>query len=215
VSTKPHLCGSPQRKIDERAELSRMPVLINTRDRAHHLAWIIAQLLAEQGVAALTMRRIADASRLSTSSLVHHWGGKERLLGYALVQTRDWRLENIEDRVSRKGVAAFLPCTAPNSYGIPDDSMVLARAWQAWREHCRTQAAFADTGARARRQERWLLGRAIGGDLSDEQLDGAYALLEGLVMAVCAPVSPMPRERAVAILEEHCELIRGRHPQAS
>ena len=192
-----------------------MPRLLDTKDRADLLAWVIAQLIADHGISALTMRRIADASRLSTSSLVHHWGSRERLVRYACGQTRRWRMEDIHVRLPQEGVAAFLPKTLPNSYGSSDDSMVLARAWQGWGEHCRTEPSLADVGADARREERWKLGRAIGSDLTEEQLDAAYALLEGLVVALCAPVDPMPRERAVAILERQCELIRGRNPQAS
>jgi AcrR family transcriptional regulator len=160
------------------------------------------------------MRRIADASRLSTSSLVHHWESKERLIGYAFTRTRRWRMENIQIRVPQEGVAAFLPSDTTNSYGTPDDSMVFARAWQGWREYCRHHTPLGPVCADARLEERWRLGRAIGGDVPDEQLDGAYALLEGLVVALCALVDPMPRERAKALVEEHCELIRARNPQA-
>jgi AcrR family transcriptional regulator len=192
-----------------------MPQLLHSKNRADDVAWIIAQLLADEGAKAVTMRRISRYSRHSTSSLVHHWGSKERLLRVAMSRTVRWRLIDIENREFVEGIAAFVPRDDITSYGLIHESIVLARAWLGWRELWRTEPLLEEAGRQARGEERWMLGRAIGGTLSDEELDGAYALLEGLVVARCAPVDPMPRERAVALLVEHSELIRGRHPQAS
>lgn len=133
-----------------------------------------------------------------------------------MFQATRWRLEDIESRRHPEGVAAFVPRDDLTSYGTPHDSMVLARAWLAWRELWRTESSLDKAGHDARAEERWMLGKALDGRASESQLAAAYALLEGLVVAVCAPVDPMPRERAVAIFEEHCELVVGRQdPQAS
>lgn len=130
-----------------------MPLLLNTRNRADRLVWVIVQLLAAHGIRGLTMRRIADASRLSTSSLVHHWGSKERLLQVACFKTTRWRLDDIVFRTPREGLGAFVPQER--------ESMLLAQAWLAWRELWRTDASLVRAGHAARGEERWLLGKAI------------------------------------------------------
>jgi AcrR family transcriptional regulator len=61
-----------------------MPRIFDSGSRADLQAWKIAMLLAEEGAKALTIRRISDVCRLSTSSLMNHWGNKERLLRVAM-----------------------------------------------------------------------------------------------------------------------------------
>jgi hypothetical protein len=90
---------------------------------------------------------------------------------------------------------------------VPQDreSLLLAQAWLAWRELWRTDASLVRAGHAARGEERWLLGKAIaeccGEAVTEGDLDAGYALLEGLLIAVCAPVAPLPRDDAVALLE--------------
>jgi AcrR family transcriptional regulator len=191
-----------------------MPQLRFTLNRRDDLSWIIAQMLADQGVAVVTMRNIARCAHMSTSSIVHHWDDKERLLQIAMACTVRWRRTDTSFRAIGQGAAAFLPDDAPDSYGRIQDSLVLARAWLGWRELWRTYPSLEKIGAHARSQERWDLGRLLQ-DPTEAQLDAAYALVEGLVVAMCAPVAPMPRSHAVAILEDHlAPLLGDRDPQA-
>lgn len=61
-----------------------------------------------------------------------------------------------------------------------------------------------------------VLARALDERASEGQLDAAYALLEGLVVAVCAPMGSIPRDRAVALFAEQLEVLVGAgNPQAS
>jgi hypothetical protein len=87
--------------------------------------------------------------------------------------------------------------------------MVLAKAWVGWRELWRTGPFLERVGDRARAEEWWMLGEALGGNLTKQQRDAAYALLEGLVVAMCLPLGTLTREDAVAVLESQLALLLG------
>jgi hypothetical protein len=113
-------------------------------------------------------------------------------------------------------VAAFIPRDDLLPHGRQHDSMVLARAWLGWRELWRVEPGLVMAGYKARGEERWLLGGALEERASEGQLDAAYALLEGLIVAVCAPMGSIPRDRAVALFAEQLEVLVGAgNPQAS
>jgi len=103
-------------------------------------------------------------------------------------------LGEIESGQIWHGVAGFLP--------RDDDTLLLTRAWLGWCELCRSEASLAEIVARARRQEVTMLAEAHAHRLSRPDLDVLMAVVDGLRHAVCAPVRPMPRERA-------CDLLTG------
>ncbi|HEY0905306.1 MAG TPA: helix-turn-helix domain-containing protein [Marmoricola sp.] len=169
-----------------------MPRYIETESRTETVVAAINEVLARDGIGGLSLRAIARESRVSTSSLLHHFGNREHLLRVAASQTGRWRVREIDRRCSRDGALAFLPQDA--------DDVVDARAWLAWLELWRSEDNLATPIGGARRDERALLAEIFDYRLARDELDAAIALIDGLMTALCAPALPMPIARARAML---------------
>ncbi|MDK6078303.1 MULTISPECIES: TetR/AcrR family transcriptional regulator [Massilia] len=59
------------------------------RGRAHEILLVARRLLAAEGYAGLTMRRVAQEAGMSLSNLQHYYGSKEQLLEALLLTTMD------------------------------------------------------------------------------------------------------------------------------
>ncbi|MFC0254399.1 TetR/AcrR family transcriptional regulator [Massilia consociata] len=59
------------------------------RGRAHDILQVARRLLASEGYAGLSMRRVAGAAGMSLSNLQHYYGSKEQLLEALLLTTMD------------------------------------------------------------------------------------------------------------------------------
>jgi AcrR family transcriptional regulator len=169
-----------------------MPRLIDSSSRADAMVEGVNRVLVTRGVFGLTLRSIADESRISTGSLLHHFGSRERVLIVAAGRTGRRFLEAIEAETWTVGVEAFLP---------GDDEMVLlTRAWLGWCELWRSELVLDQVVGRVRANELHALASAHDLRLSRPDLDTLTALVEGLRSAVCAPLDPMPPRRARQLL---------------
>jgi AcrR family transcriptional regulator len=174
-----------------------MPLLINTETRTDELVLAINHLLAQHGPTGLTLRRIAGASGVHTSSMLHHYGSREHLLRVAAGRTGRARAEDLEVRLPREGVAALLPYSIDD---LPD-----ARAWLAWQEMWRSEERLVSTIDHFRDEERFLLARALQLRFVSDDLDGIVALADGLLVALCRPQRPMSLTLARGILTRYVE----------
>lgn len=168
-----------------------MPMLIDTITRTGTLVTAINHLLADGGPRSLSVRAIGRESRVSPSSIIHHYGTVEQLLRVAAHWTGRARREAIAER-AREGALAFLPLT--------DDDVVDARVWLAWCELWRSDPAVELVIREARDDERTLLARLTDFVHPADQLDTLGALIEGLTVAVCAPHDPVSPHRARRLL---------------
>ncbi len=75
-----------------------MPALIDTGSRAGTLAAAVNELLVTEGIPGLTLRKIAAVSRVSTGSILHHLGDKNRLLSLAAGLTARGLQHDVEYR---------------------------------------------------------------------------------------------------------------------
>lgn len=167
-------------------------MLIETESRTGTLVAAVNHLLVEEGPTALTMRRIAAVSRVSTSSILHHFDRRSRLLEVAAARTAKARLLDIHDRLPRCGLRAFLPETERD---LPD-----ARAWLGWLSMWWQGGPGGRSITEARDRELATIARAYRYRLSRDDLDLAVALLDGLLIGVCRPVDAMSLEDAEAVL---------------
>jgi AcrR family transcriptional regulator len=172
-----------------------VPQLMDTRTRAGTLAAAVNELLVTDGIPGLSLRRIAAVSRVSTGSMIHHLGGKDRLLSLSAALTARALRDDVERRLWNEGVLAFLP--------HDDDDVLNTRAWLAWVELGRSDPDVEPPVTRAREQERSLLAETVDHCLARDELDLAYAVIEGLRARVCAPTRPMRPARARELLTLH------------
>ncbi len=187
-----------------------MPALIDTDTRAGVLTRAVNDVLIDHGPAGLTLRRVAGASGVSTSSILHHLGSREHLLRVAAGRAAEARLVDLRLTCAREGPLAFVPQS--------DDELLDVRAWLAWLELWRTETYLERTIAEARGVEFALLASSLDYRLARPELDAAMALVDGLRIAVCGPRDPMRLTDARRILAGHlglpCTSVRAwaRHP---
>lgn len=174
-----------------------MPRLIEPEGRTATLVDAINFVLSRDGVAGLSLRTIARESRVSTSSMLHHFDSRERLLAVAASWTGQARLRAIERRVDAEGLGAFLP--------TPDDEedLITARAWLGWCELARSEEALAKIVAGIRDAEHLLLARVLGAGLGNPDVIPIAALIDGLDVALCAPVRPLSATKAREVLSTY------------
>jgi AcrR family transcriptional regulator len=172
-----------------------MPRLIETTTRSGALVAAVNELLVTEGIPGLTLRRIAQVSRVSTGSIMHHLGGKARLLSLSAAVTARALTDEIRLTRWEHGALAFLPGD--------DDGVLNTRAWLAWVELGRSDPEVEPPVSRARQEERSLLAETLDHHLARDDLDLLYAVIEGLRGAVCAPTRPMPPARARELLAWH------------
>jgi len=146
-----------------------MPMLIDTITRTGALVQAINWLLADGGPRALSLREIGRTSRVSPSSILHHYGQLDQLLRVAAHWTARARHEAITER-SRDGASAFLPAT--------DDDVVDARVWLAWGELWRSDPALEVVFDECRQEERALLAKLTDYRFSRQGPDTLAALID-------------------------------------
>lgn len=174
-----------------------MPHLIDDRSRAETLTAAINHVLVTDGIPGLSLRRIAAVSRVSPGSMLHHFGGRARLIALAAALTARELHEDIRCRRDREEVCAFLPGN--------DDGVLLHRAWLAWVELGRSAPGVEPVIAFAVRQELTLLAETTEHRLARDGLDTLTAVITGLRVEICAPLRPMPPARAHALLRAYTD----------
>ncbi len=108
-----------------------MPLLIDTESRTGLLVHAINDILIESGPAGLTVRNIAQVSRVGPSSIYGQMGSREHLLRVAAGTTCRARLTSLRVETEVDGILAFLPRDA--------DEILETRAWLAWLELWRVE----------------------------------------------------------------------------
>ena len=173
-----------------------MPLLIDTDSRTDTLVRAINDVLIDKGPSGLSLRRIAEYSGVSTSSMLHHLGSREHLLRVAAGRTAERRLAHLRVESSLDGALAFVPRNG--------DEVLDARAWLAWQELWRSESGLERTLAVARQGELALLAGVFDYQLVRSQLQAIAALVDGLLVAICSPREPMRLDEARQILGSRC-----------
>ena len=104
------------------------------------------------------------------------------------------RLRQIARRADLEGLAAFLPTPGD------DEDVITTRAWLGWYELWRSEEALTDTIASIREDEHLLLARVLGAWPDDQRLSHLTAVIDGLRVAMSAPIRPMRPDQAPEIL---------------
>jgi AcrR family transcriptional regulator len=169
-----------------------MPRLLDTAGRADTMVRAVNTILITRGVFGLTLRTIARESGISTGSLIHHFEHRERMLALAARRTGRALLDDLSRDAYLDGVAAFVPGD--------DEGVLLTRAWLAWCELWRSEEFLTHPVADIRQRELRALAEVHDFRLTRPDLDLVTATVDGLRVAVCAPIRPMPPARARDLL---------------
>ncbi|KRF17765.1 hypothetical protein ASG90_05315 [Nocardioides sp. Soil797] len=166
-----------------------MPRLIDAASRADTLTLAINHVIATEGAAALSVRRISRASRVSAPTILHHFGSRARLLSMAAARTAADRLDDFAARQPHEGLRAMLPRPSERSWCT--DPAVHARVWLGWLELWRTdpelERCFDDHFERLR----GYVSVLTEGRLTPMTVETLLALAEGLQARIAAPIKPL------------------------
>lgn len=98
---------------------------------------------------------------------------------------------------SYDGALAFIPRTS--------DEVIDARSWLAWLELWRSEEFLERVIGEARDAEYALLAAVLEHRMTRPELDTLFALIDGLLTAICSPRRPMPLDHARRILAAHLQ----------
>ncbi|MEQ7848990.1 TetR family transcriptional regulator C-terminal domain-containing protein [Nocardioides kribbensis] len=193
-----------------------MPRILDTTYRVQELTAAVSRLVTRDGVEALSLRRIAAEADLSPSTVLHHLGGRERLM--QLMCVRAWAGVRATSDFGGRGRG-----DGPLATLLPDgeEGRRAVRVWLALCELARADDALAAAVAQARTQERHWIRHLTG--LDDEvALDVLHGLVDGLRVALCDRQDPCSPQRAVdalgwatiALLRQHGPVREPRRPAA-
>lgn len=168
-------------------------------------------VLLRDGIPGLSLRAIAAEARVSPASLVHRYGGKERLLQVTCVYlSRGWNgYLNIR---STEGFAGLVPGEPePDEAGWSDDGLRRLRGWLAVCELGRTREDISEVVHWHRERQVRLVEVLVAGltgaqdwsEVCGDSVDRTFALLEGLWLARALTNTPMTGGRARALLDAH------------
>lgn len=167
----------------------------------------MSQVIADQGVTALSLRTVGAVSRVSASGLVAQFGNRERMLEVSAMILGQSRIEAIRRR-RHEGAGAFLPAS--------EEDVVDLRVWLGLCELGRAHEVVGYRIDDARQEERGLLRWTIElaradapNGAADAGLDLLMAVLDGLNARLCDPAAPMPVARARELLTACEERLLG------
>jgi AcrR family transcriptional regulator len=102
---------------------------LETSQRRDELAHALLEVLADQGVTAISIRNVAEQAGCTRGAIMHFFGSRERLLLYAVRYSCRTALEKIRERhVSLRGEAA-LRAVLLEDMELLADSRRAAAAW--------------------------------------------------------------------------------------
>ncbi|GAA1770903.1 hypothetical protein GCM10009795_016230 [Nocardioides hankookensis] len=173
-----------------------MPFTVNPADRVDDLARAAVGLLDADDIRSLTVRRLAEAARVSPSALIAHFENKERILVLVTRRIGDWLVEAIALDVRDHGSGGVLP---------HDSTRPLVRAWLGLTELARSYEVLGLHIAEAELEIAYQLRASFGLVDKDDVIGPTLvALVNGLWMRMCAPADPMSHEHALTILRDLC-----------
>jgi AcrR family transcriptional regulator len=191
-----------------------VPRRIDPHARGAVVAEAVRSLVRAGGIEAVTVRAVADAADIATSSLRLHYRDKAflmRCMVWHCVEhfvRETWRFRSGDDPVA--DVVDLLTTQLPDS----DEDRDQALLWLAFVERAR----WCDDDAReALRQQRanWAetcesAVRHLGVPASAQPVEGQRLalLLEALLGRICDGIDPLDLPAAVALLRQHVHLVR-------
>ena len=173
--------------------MSTMPRLVNARTLLDSVVIGVNAVMEDRGPRGLTLRAIGREVRTSPATLLHHYGSLDNLLRVAAWETAIDRLGDLDRARGDHGIQGFLP-------ELPYE-VVSARCWLGWLELARSHEGVGRAVADERAKERELIEDTAGTHLGAGSVATVQALIDGLLVALCAPEHPMDLDRARALLE--------------
>jgi AcrR family transcriptional regulator len=185
-----------------------MPKLIDHEERRAEVAAAVWRVVSAEGVEAVTVRRVAAETGMSTSVVSHYFAGKDELLRLAfrlVVERARARAEAAARAAGGAGRARALLVT-----GLPVDAArrTEARIWFSFLGLALTRPELATEQRNAYRAWRGALAAALRAEGLPAELDaeaeaaGLIALVDGLAVQAAFEPRRLTTARQLALLDE-------------
>jgi AcrR family transcriptional regulator len=190
-----------------------MPKIVDHEARRAELATAVWRIASRDGLAAVTMRRVAAEAGWSTGAVAHYFRDKEELLLFAF--------ETVADRVGKRIVRAAEQAREPLEVlrtqlveGLPLDAERRAevRVWFAFLGLAETQPRLAKAGRDAYRLWRERVAKTLSAarrhGLVDDSIDveceaaALIALVDGLAILATFDPRAVSAKRQLEILDD-------------
>ena len=168
-----------------------MPYLMDTGARVADLTDATIHLVTTEGLAAVTIRRLADVMRLSPSTLTSHLTSKRRMVHLITGNLGDRVVDLIDRRTRYRGLAGLVPDEA---------DLPVVRSWLAMVELTRTDLGTSEVVTGHQRDVAATVRWAVRPPLEPLVADAVTAVARGLWTAMCATDDPMSGDHARAVL---------------
>jgi AcrR family transcriptional regulator len=208
-----------------------MPRLVDSIYRRQELADTVTRLVAEGGIAAVTMRSVAAELRMSLAALAHHLSRAE-MLALAATEHGAALVDRIEEQPPERRLESFLPVECRREPGqetfdpagdvdpfatFRPYGVLQMRVWLTWCVLAQTDADLAGVVEQVRQRQLWVL-RGASAAPGIEQVEQLLAVIEGLRLACCRTIDPLPLDvarQALASFERtFVQSVGGRSPGA-
>jgi AcrR family transcriptional regulator len=167
------------------------------QDRLHIVTDSAVGLLRAHGAAGLTIRRIATDCEMSIGWLTNRFENKDRMISLITMTVGERWLQWITSRVDEMGTLALLPDS--------DDEIPAVNVWLTLLDLGRIHEGVGAQTAAVRAQERaWAATLLRTGPThypSPDDINATIALVDGLRVALCAPVDQSNGEGRVSVAD--------------
>ncbi|HEX2104932.1 MAG TPA: TetR family transcriptional regulator C-terminal domain-containing protein [Solirubrobacteraceae bacterium] len=184
-----------------------MPRMVDHEERRAEVAAAVWRVVSSEGLDAVTVRRVAAETGMSTSVVSHYFAGKDELLrlAFRLVVDRGRARAEAEARVAGGGRARALLAT-----GLPLDAArrTEARIWFSFLGLALTRPDLAADQRAAYRAWRGAVAAALrveglrAGLDAEAEAAALIALVDGLAVQAAFEPRRLPPARQLALLDE-------------
>jgi TetR/AcrR family transcriptional repressor of bet genes len=187
-----------------------MPKVVDHAERRRELVEAIWDVIANEGIEGLTMRRVASAAGCTTGRISHYFSGREELLSSALSAAHDEAEIRMID-IAKSDLPARERLKLVAYEGLPLDAARL-REWKVWIVFwaaAASNSSLSDQNRARYREWRNLLLRLFA-DIESQaksdspaRVDELLALIDGLGIRLALDTSASLRKRTRKTIDEY------------
>lgn len=187
-----------------------MPKLIDLEARSEDVHAAVCRIVAAEGVAAATVRRVASEAGLSPNALRYNWPSQDQLLLRTVQRLAHRWYDDWPQWTTTADPVDFARAALRSLVPLDAKQLPRARAWLAFTHAVATDPVMAQVICRAERELRRALRdqvRALRGEnpLDADALEAEtlrmLVLVKGLTAMVCDHQTPLSPEEAVLVID--------------
>jgi AcrR family transcriptional regulator len=217
------LCNLPRRgHVAQRVfcYLLEVPRVVDPAQRREEVVQAAWTVIADEGLEAATVRRIAEVAGCTTGRVTHWFSDKDEVLVAALRRVNDAAAARMTVAVEREDPEDALRAVLVEALPLDDERRREWRVWLAFWGATLAEPALQEENERRYAEWRAALTKLVRAarrrghlDVSVDvapTVDGLVALVDGLGMQATMAVTTLPAKATLATLDGHLHLLAAR-----